>query len=304
MNERPIGDLVRALKSLGVDAACIDREDFPPVSIRAGGIDGGKARIPGNISSQFISSILLASPYARKDVEIEVTGALVSRPYLDLTLDVMKDFGVELENRDLRYFKVKSGRGYRPRRFRIEGDVSAASYFWGAAAVTGGTVITENIHPYVTRQGDIALLEILEGMGCLVRREDDRIIIKGGPLTGIEADMGAMPDMVPTLAAIALFADGETVIQNVSHLRHKESDRIGDTILEGRRLGAMMEELDDGLIIRGGGRLMGAEVDPHNDHRLAMSLAIIGLRVPGIRIKDENCVEKSFPLFWDLWDSL
>ncbi|MBW1887155.1 MAG: 3-phosphoshikimate 1-carboxyvinyltransferase, partial [Deltaproteobacteria bacterium] len=191
-----------------------------------------------------------------------------------------------------------------PCRFRVDGDVSAASYFWGAAAVTGGTVITENIHPYATRQGDIALLDILEEMGCHIERKTDRVVVHGGALSGIEADMGAMPDMVPTLAAIALFAEGKTTIRNVSHLRHKESDRLGDTALEWSRLGGRVEESDDGIIIHGGERLSGTVIDPHSDHRLAMSIAIVGLRVPGITIKDEKCVDKSFPTFWRLWDSL
>jgi len=304
MHERPIGDLVKALKGLGVEASCVEQEDFPPVYIKARGILGGRVEIPGGKSSQYVSSLLLSGPYAEKDVEIEVTGSLVSKPYVDITLDVMKTFGVEVKCEDYSYFRVSAGQSYRPCRFRVDGDVSAASYFWGAAAVTGGTVITENIHPYTTRQGDIALLDILEEMGCHIERETDRVVVHGGTISGIEADMGAMPDMVPTLAAIALFAEGKTTIRNVSHLRHKESDRLGDTALEWSRLGAKVEVLDDGIVIHGGEKLSGTVIDPHNDHRLAMSIAMVGLRVPDITIKDENCVDKSFPTFWRLWDSL
>ncbi|MFC1868601.1 3-phosphoshikimate 1-carboxyvinyltransferase, partial [Thermodesulfobacteriota bacterium] len=158
MHERPIGDLVVALNNLGVQASCVDKEGYPPVFIKAKGIQGGKVKIPGSISSQYISSLLLAGPYARKEVEIEVTGGLVSQPYVDLTLDVMRAFGIKVEHTDYHYFRVPVGKRYQPCRFIVDGDVSAASYFWGAAAITGGTVATENIHPHTTRQGDIALL--------------------------------------------------------------------------------------------------------------------------------------------------
>jgi len=304
MHSRPVLDLVRALKALGVEAVCTEREGYPPVSIKADGIRGGRVKIPGNVSSQYISSLLLAGPYATKDVEIEVTGKIVSKPYLDLTIDVMSSFGIEVERDNHQYFRISAGKMYQPRKFSIDGDVSSASYFWGAAAVTGGTVITENIHPHDTRQGDIALLDILEEMGCHVQREPDRVIVQGVTLQGVDVDMGAMPDMVPTLAAIALFAAGNTTIRNVPHLRHKESDRIGDMALELRKVGGNIEELEDGIIIHGGEKLLGAEIDPHNDHRLAMSLAITGLRIPGIRIKDEDCVNKSFPTFWEIWETL
>jgi 3-phosphoshikimate 1-carboxyvinyltransferase len=170
--------------------------------------------------------------------------------------------------------------------------------------VTGGRVITENIHPQHTLQGDIGFLDVLENMGCHVIREPDRVTVQGGALTGVEVDMGPIPDMVPTLAAVALFAKGKTVIRNVAHLRYKESDRLKDTALEWLGLGGLVDVLDDGLVIHGGDPMKGATVDPHNDHRLAMSAAIIGLKVPGVCVKDEGCVEKSFPTFWTLWDAL
>lgn len=304
MRERPVGDLVQALRELGVEASFVHKQGYPPVFIKGHGIRGGKVQIAGNISSQYISSVLLSGPCAEKGVEIEVEGNLVSRSYIDLTLDVMQTFGIHVDRDDYRSFRVGPESGYRPCRFSIEGDVSSASYFWGAAAVAGGNVITENIHPYNTRQGDIALLDILERMGCHVEKGHNRVIVEGGALSGVEADMGSMPDMVPTLAAVALFAEGKTVIRNVSHLRYKESDRLSDTAHEWRSLGARIEELEDGLVIHGGRSLTGAVVDPHNDHRLAMSLSIIGLKTGGVRIRDEGCVEKSFPSFWKLWDTL
>ncbi|MBW1857817.1 MAG: 3-phosphoshikimate 1-carboxyvinyltransferase [Deltaproteobacteria bacterium] len=257
MYERPIGDLVTALKKLGAEVTYIEKDNFPPLFIRAKGIHGGKVQIPVSKSSQYVSSLLLAGPYAKKNLEIEITGRLVSRPYVDITLDVMEKFGVHVDRDRYSFFKVPAGYGYLPRQFSIEGDVSAASYFWAAAAVTGGIAITENIKPYTTRQGDIAFLDVLEEMGCCVERENDRVSVHGGVLSGVEVDMGAMPDMAPTLAAIALFAEGKTAIRNVSHLRHKESNRLKAIAVEWSRIGSRVEELADGLIIYGGKGLMG-----------------------------------------------
>ena len=304
MQERPIGSLVKALNQLGVEASCVGQKDSPPVLIRAKGIPGGSVEIEGTQSSQYVSSLLLSGPYAEKNVEIRVTGNLVSQPYVDITLDVMKTFGISVVRDGYAYFKVPSGQRYQACRFQTEGDVSSASYFWAAAAVTGGTIITKNIHPHTTRQGDIGLLDILERMGCYVEQRPDRVLVRGGVLSGVDVDMSAMPDMVPTLAAIAPFANGKTVIRNVAHLRHKESDRLRAIASEWSKLGIRIEEMDDGIIIPGGDRLLGTSVDPHNDHRLAMSLAVIGLRVHGISVKNDTCVNKSFPQFWDLWDLL
>jgi 3-phosphoshikimate 1-carboxyvinyltransferase len=258
----------------------------------------------GEKSSQYLSSLLLSGPYAEKGVEVEVTGRLVSRPYVDITIEVMREFGVSVDRHGCRYFMVPPGDGYLPREFSIEGDVSAASYFWAAAAVTGGRVTTENIKAHTTRQGDIAFLEILQEMGCHVERETERVTLCGGPLSGIEADMSAIPDQVPTLASVALFANDSTAIRNVPHLRYKESDRLRNIALEWGKLGGKVKELADGLIIHRGTGLRGARVESHDDHRLAMSLAVVGLKVSGVRIKGEDCVNKSFPRFWELWDGL
>ena len=301
---RPVEGLVDALNQLGVEAFCLEQNGCPPVLVRARGIKGGKVTISGQKSSQYVSSLLLSGPYAEKGIEIEVTGGLVSEPYVDITIEVMREFGISVIRNGYRYFRVPAGYGYLPCQFSVEGDVSGASYFWAAAAVTGGMVTTENIRPYSTKQGDIGFLEIIKEMGCQVRREIDRVIVYGGLLSGIELDMAAMPDMVPTLSAIALFANGKTVIRNVSHLRHKESNRLRAIALEWSKLGGRVEELVDGLIIHGGRRLCGTTVESHYDHRLAMSLSVIGLKVPGIKIEAEHCVNKSFPRFWELWDRL
>jgi 3-phosphoshikimate 1-carboxyvinyltransferase len=304
MHRRPVGELVAALKSLGVDASCTEVEGFPPVALRAAGIRGGTVQMAGSRSSQFISALLLAGPYAEKGIEIEVTGNLVSRPYVDLTVEAMERFGISVVREGYRYFRVTGGRAYQARVYTIEGDVSSASYFWAAAAVTGGSVATTNVYPDTTCQGDIGFLSILEQMGCTIERGPDRVVVRGGRLSGVEVDMGSMPDMVPTLAAIATFAEGDTAIRNVAHLRDKESDRLRAVALEWRRLGIPVKELADGLVIPGGTRPSGAVVDPHDDHRLAMALAVLGLRTPGVKIRDEQCVSKSFPDFWKQWDEL
>lgn len=304
MQQRPVGELVKALNKLGAKATCTAKEEFPPVYINTKGIRGGRVELRGEQSSQFVSSLLLAAPYAEKDTEIQISGALISRPYVDITIDVMRRFGIQVHREGYRSFKIPGGQRYASCNISIEGDVSNASYFWAAAAVTGGTVTTRNINPYNTRQGDIAFLDILEQMGSRVEREKDQVTIHGGALSGIEVDMNEMPDMVPTLAAVALFARGKTVVRNVQHLRHKESDRLSSIVLEWSRLGGKVEELPDGLIIHGGQPLSGIPVDPHDDHRMAMSLAVVGLKVPGVVIANEGCVKKSFPQFWQLWDKL
>jgi len=304
MEERPIADLVGALKHLGVNAGFSKRNGFPPIWVKADGIAGGRVSIAGDISSQFISSLLLAGPYAQKDVEIDVSGELASKPYVDLTLDVMRRFGVRTNRHAYQYFRVAHGQRYQPRRMTIEGDVSSASYFWAAAAVTGGSVTTLNIHPKATRQGDVGLLNILSQMGCWVEAKADQVTVQGQELNATEVDMSSMPDMVPTIAALALFAKGKTIIRNVAHLVHKESNRLSAIATEWRRLGGRVEELQDGLTIMGKQPLQGAMVKAHNDHRIAMSLAVISLRVPGIKIRGTDCVNKSFPGFWEKWGAL
>jgi len=304
MLSRPIGQLVSALKLVGVEADCVDKKNYPPVLVRANGIHGGSLSVRGDQSSQFISSLLLSAPYAAEDIEISVNGELVSKPYVDITIDVMSKFGVDVMRDGYSHFTIPSGRPYKPQEFTVEGDVSSASYFWSAAAITGGSVTTKNIDTYRTKQGDMKFLNLLEKMGCYIKKKSDRVLVRGGRLSGIDVDMSAIPDMVPSMAAVALFCQGITSIRNVGHLRFKESDRLQAIALEWNRLGGYVKEIDDGLIIQGGKDLTGTEVDPHNDHRLAMSLAVAGLKVPGIKIINENCVDKSFPRFWELMDLL
>jgi 3-phosphoshikimate 1-carboxyvinyltransferase len=304
MRQRPIGALAKGLGTQGAAISFLRDDGCPPLLVEAGGLTGGPVNIEGEESSQYLSSLLLSAPYAHKDMEIRVNGRLASRPYVDMTLQVMAAFGAQISRQGYEHFRVKSGVHYRGRTFAVEGDASAASYFWAAAAVTGGSVATMNIDPFTTCQGDVGFLDVLEQMGCRIRRGPEKVTVQGGTLTGVEADMGAMPDMVPTLAAVALFARGKTVIRNAAHLRLKESDRLAAVSREWGLLGARVEELDDGLIIEGGQPLKGTALDPHDDHRIAMSLAVVGLRVPRIVISHEECVKKSFPTFWQLWEEL
>jgi 3-phosphoshikimate 1-carboxyvinyltransferase len=296
MRKRPIADLLDGLRALGAKAYFKDGNGCPPVVIESQGLRGGVARIRGEESSQFLSALLMIAPYALGDVSVEVTGDLSSRPYVDMTREVMSAFGVKIQSQGYHSFFIKAGQRYVPRQYRIEGDASTASYFFSAAAMTRGRVRVENF-PTASIQGDIVFLQILENMGCEVVRGDTWAEVRGKELHGIEIDMNAMPDLVPTLAVTSAFARGKTVIQNISHLRFKESDRIGALMEELRKVGIQVEEGEEWLAIEGG-KAHGAEIDTHDDHRLAMSFALIGLVVPGIKIKGEQCVAKSFPDFW------
>ena len=302
MRKRPIGELLKGLGELGVRAYSQKDNDCPPVIVESRGLKGGTVRIGGEESSQFLSGLLMAAPYAERDVTIDVTGSLASKPYVDITLDVMSAFGVGVWNQGYRSFFIKAGQRYLPQTYRIEGDASNASYFFSAAAVCRGRIKIENLNP-ATIQGDIGFLDILARMGCRVNRGSDWIEVLGGELHGIEIDMNEMPDLVPTLSVTAAFARGKTVIQNIGHLRLKESDRIHALAVELSKIGIRIEEGENWLEIEGG-QPRGAEIETYDDHRMAMSFAIAGLAVPGIRIKGERCVDKSFPEFWETLQKL
>lgn len=300
MRERPIGDLLDALHQLGGSAASKAGDGYPPVQIAGAGLRGGETAIRGNISSQFLSGLLMAAPYAERNVTINVAGKLVSKPYVRMTLAVMAAFGIPVDDSDLRRFIIPTGR-YRGTEYAIEPDASAASYFWGAAAVTGGRIAVEGLHRNAL-QGDVGFCDCLEQMGCEVDWAVDRVIVRGGELGGIQVDMNAISDTVQTLAVVALFASGPTTITGVAHIRHKETDRIGDLARELRKLGADVEELPDGLRITPR-ELRSAKIETYNDHRMAMSFALAGLRVSGVVIKDPGCTRKTYPNFFqDLAD--
>jgi 3-phosphoshikimate 1-carboxyvinyltransferase len=296
LRERPMGELLNGLVELGVRAYSQRGDDCPPVIVESQGLKGGRARIKGKESSQFLSGLLMVAPYALRDVHIEVIGPLSSKPYVDITRDVMSAFGVEIQNQRYSYFFVKAGQRYLPQEYRIEGDASIASYFFSATAVCSGRVKVKDLNP-ATIQGDIGFLGILQRMGCRVTRGSDWIEVLRGELHGIEIDMNEVPDLVPTLAVTAAFAHGKTVIRNIGHLRFKESDRIHALAVELSKMGIQVKEEEDGLEIEGGNP-HGAEIETYGDHRMAMSFAIAGLAVPGVKIKGERCVDKSFPGFW------
>jgi 3-phosphoshikimate 1-carboxyvinyltransferase len=296
LRERPMGELLNGLGELGVKAYSQKGNDCPPVIVESQGLKGGTARIKGRESSQFVSGLLMVAPYALRDVHIEVSSPLSSKPYVDITRDVMSAFGVEIQNQGYSSFFVKAGQRYLPQQYRIEGDASNAAHFFSAAAVCGGRVKVKDLNP-VSTQGDIGFLEILERMGCRVTRGSDWIEVLRGELHGIEIDMNEVPDLVPTLAVTAAFARGKTVIRNIGHLRLKESDRIHALAVELSKMGIRVKEEENGLEIEGGNPY-GAEIETYDDHRMAMSFAIAGLAVPGVKIKGERCVDKSFPGFW------
>jgi 3-phosphoshikimate 1-carboxyvinyltransferase len=297
MRQRPIADLLAALNQLGGKARSEAGNGCPPVVLESAGLRGGRATVRGDISSQFLSGLLMAAPYAERAVEIVVEGPLVSQPYVAMTLGVMKSFGIEIDGGRFNRFDIPPGGRYRACNYAIEPDASAASYFWGAAAVAGGTVKVLGL----TRdalQGDVAFCDCLARMGCRVQYGSDGLTVTGGELAGIDVDMNAISDTVQTLAAVALFAKGPTTIRGVAHIRHKETDRIGDLACELRRLGAEADELSDGLRITPA-PLHGAEIETYNDHRMAMSLALVGLRIPGLVIKNPSCVEKTYPRYFE-----
>ncbi|NIS59177.1 MAG: 3-phosphoshikimate 1-carboxyvinyltransferase, partial [Proteobacteria bacterium] len=301
MRERPIQDLIESLKPLGITARSVNGNGFPPVVIEGGQLQGGRTTLRGGVSSQFLSSILLCSPYARKAVMVKIIDDLVSRSYVDLTMAIMKDFGVQVTHQDYRVFRVPPGL-YSGREYLVEGDMSSASYFFAAAAVTGGRIRVRGLTSCTT-QGDKALLDVLETMGCQVHWGDNFVEVVGGPLRGVTVNMKAMPDVVPTLAVVAAFATGTTRISQVGHLRHKETNRLAALNQELKKMGIKAVIDGESLVVQGGDP-RGAEIETYKDHRMAMAFAVAGLRVPGMMIRDPGCVDKSFPTFWTLLEGL
>ncbi len=303
LRQRPIADLADALRELGAAVEVLGREGCPPVLVGGGGLEGGSATIDASRSSQFVSAVMLAAPYARRDVElIWRGGVLVSRPYVGTTAEVMRAFGAEVGLRGDGV--VVAAGGYRACRYTVEADASAAVYAFAAAAITGGRVRVEGIDPDST-QADLGVLDVLAAMGCAVRRGEGGITVSApaGGLRAVEVDMNDMPDAVLAVAVTALFARGTTTIRNVANLRLKESDRLGALETELRRLGAQANAGDDHLVVEPA-ELQGAEIDTYDDHRMAMSFALAGLRVPGVVIRDPGCVAKTWPDFFEMLAAL
>jgi 3-phosphoshikimate 1-carboxyvinyltransferase len=307
MRERPIGDLIDALAQLGASVEATSGQGsaiFPPVRITASGLPGGRTRIAGDISSQFLSALLMIAPYAQSTVEIEVVTELNSKPYVDMTLAVMSGFGVEVQRERYRRFMIRPSRYASPGAYQVEPDASAASYFFAAPALCGGRVCVERISRR-SIQGDIAFLEFLARMGCTIEECDRGIRVTGSEdLRGIDVDMRDIPDTAQTLAVLAPFASTPTRIRGIASARVKECDRISATCNELARLGVRVEEHQDGMTIHPCAEVQPASIQTYNDHRVAMAFSLVGLRIPGITIQDPGCVTKTFPTFFDVLDEL
>jgi 3-phosphoshikimate 1-carboxyvinyltransferase len=296
MRERPIQDLLDALQQLGVDARSEYENGCPPVIVNANGLHGGHVRVRADVSSQFLSALMLVAPFAREDTAIEIDGPLVSEPYIEMTIAVLQSFGLKISAEGPRKYLIPGRQDHGLASYVVEPDASSASYFLAAAAITGGTVGIEGLTTK-SIQGDVRFLDILEDMGCTACRGWDSLAVTGGKLRGVDVDMNDISDTVMTLGAVACFAEGPTTIRNVAHIRHKETDRIAALATELRKLGAEVEEREDGLTITPR-PLNGGAVDTYNDHRMAMSLALVGLKVPGVVIRNPGCVAKTYPGFW------
>ena len=309
MRARPIVHLVEALRGLGAGVELPNGGDCPPVRVLGGGLPGGPGRIDGSQSSQYVSAVLLAAPYAERDVELEfLDDVLVSRPYVDVTLSVMRAFGARaewVEQPGLRRLHVSAGQRYRARHYAIEPDASSAAYPFCAAAIAGGSVRVEGV-PENSLQPDFKLVDLLCRMGCRATRHGTALELRGpdGPLRSLEKiDMNDLPDAALAYAVVALFADGPTLIENVGNLRIKETDRLTALETELRKLGARAEAGPDTLRIQPG-PLHGAEIDTYDDHRMAMAFSLAGLRVPGVVIRDPACVSKTWPKYFDVFRHL
>jgi 3-phosphoshikimate 1-carboxyvinyltransferase len=299
MRERPIGELTSALTALGAEAAALGSGGCPPVRVHGGGLRGGRIEIDASRSSQYVSAVLLAAPYAREDVTLSLAGGrLVSRPFVDMTLQVMQAFGAEAGWTEAGELSVRAGTPYGGRHYQIEADAQAAVYAFAGAAIAGGAVVVEGI-PHDSQQADLDILDALASMGCSVRREADRIELRAtrGSLEGIRWNGNAAPDAMLALAVVALFARGPTEIHDIAHMRIKETDRLAALETEIRRLGGRAEATADALRIEPA-PLHGAAIETYEDHRMAMSFALAGLVVPDVSIRDPGCVAKTWPGFF------
>lgn len=300
MHERPIKDLVEALRSVGAQIDYLGSEGCPPLRIHSRThLKGGTIPMNGTVSSQFISAILLTTPLHSGKLAIEVVGEQISKPYIDMTIQSAKDFGVTISNEAYTRYSVAVGARYSPREINIEGDASGASYLWGLAAISGGSVTVTNVNPY-SAQGDIHFPEVLSRMGCSITTTDRSITVSApSSLSGIEIDMSSMPDTAQTLAVIAACAKGKTTITGLSTLRVKETDRIAALHTELKKVGIESEPGPDFLVVHGG-TPRAARIATYEDHRMAMSFAMLAARIPGMEIEEPAVVDKSFPTFWTM----
>ncbi len=303
MRQRPIGPLLAALRGLGARFSFEITPDAFPLTVHADGLDGGTVRLDAASSSQYVSALLQAAPYARSDVTISLIGEVVSEPYIEMTLRMMAQFGVQVEQHSARTYHIRAGQRYQAQRYTIEPDASNATYFFAAAALIGGRVRVPHLSES-SLQGDARFVDVLEQMGCHVERAPNYLEVRGtGQLRGVEVDLNAMSDTAQTLAAIAPFASSPTYIRNIGHIRHKETDRIAALAAELRKLGAHVEESPDSLTIYPS-ILQPAEIETYEDHRMAMAFAVTGLALPGLRIKNPACTAKTFPDYFMRFEAL
>jgi 3-phosphoshikimate 1-carboxyvinyltransferase len=299
MKERPIGHLVTALKEAGAEIEYLENEHYPPLKIRATGLQGGSVSIDGSISSQFLTAFLMSAPLAAGEVTINIVGDLVSKPYIDITLHIMKQFGVEVINRNYQQFVIPAGQHYvSPGEFLVEGDASSASYFLAAAAIRGGQIKVTGIGKK-SIQGDIQFAYALEKMGAIIEWGDDFVIARRGELHAVDLDFNEIPDAAMTIATTALFATGVTAIRNVYNWRVKETDRLTAMATELRKVGAEVEEGHDYIIITPPAQLRHATIDTYDDHRMAMCFSLVALSDTAVTINDPKCTSKTFPDYFE-----
>jgi 3-phosphoshikimate 1-carboxyvinyltransferase len=301
MYERPIADLVDCLRACGANIEYLGNTGYPPLRIHGEGLRGGQVSIKGNISSQFLTAMLMAAPFCSEDLEICVEGELVSTPYILITLDVMNKFGVKVENHNFQRFLIKAGQHYvSPGPLMVEGDASSASYFLAAAAIAGGTVRVHGSGASSV-QGDARFAEVLEQMGARVVWGDTWIEVSRGELHGIDIDLHHIPDAAMTIATTALFANGATTIRNIYNWRVKETDRLTAMATELRKLGATVEEGNDYIVITPPSRIVPATIDTYDDHRMAMCFSLAAFGNSPITINDPGCTAKTFPNYFELF---
>ncbi|EAO2082101.1 3-phosphoshikimate 1-carboxyvinyltransferase [Salmonella enterica] len=298
MKERPIGHLVDALRQGGANIDYLEQENYPPLRLR-GGFTGGDIEVDGSVSSQFLTALLMTAPLAPEDTIIRVKGELVSKPYIDITLNLMKTFGVEIANHHYQQFVVKGGQQYHsPGRYLVEGDASSASYFLAAGAIKGGTVKVTGIGRK-SMQGDIRFADVLEKMGATITWGDDFIACTRGELHAIDMDMNHIPDAAMTIATTALFAKGTTTLRNIYNWRVKETDRLFAMATELRKVGAEVEEGRDYIRITPPAKLHHADIGTYNDHRMAMCFSLVALSDTPVTILDPKCTAKTFPDYFE-----
>ncbi|WP_421507440.1 3-phosphoshikimate 1-carboxyvinyltransferase [Erwinia rhapontici] len=298
MKERPIGHLVDALRQGGADVEYLEQENYPPLRLK-GGFRGGEVAVDGSVSSQFLTALLMTAPLAENDTRIVIKGDLVSKPYIDITLNLMATFGVNVENEDYRAFHIRGQQQYQaPGDYLVEGDASSASYFLAAAAIKGGTVKVTGIGRN-SMQGDIRFADVLEKMGASVEWGDDFIACTRGDLNAIDLDMNHIPDAAMTIATAALFAKGTTVMRNIYNWRVKETDRLAAMAIELRKVGAEVEEGHDFIRITPPAQVKFAEISTYNDHRMAMCFSLVALSSTPVTILDPKCTAKTFPDYFE-----